>query len=162
MFLFAVCVFFVVWAFPFFCCCLGACFFFGCLGGGGGGGGGPAQTAKKTHDPPPKNIKKRARPRPVHHLATAKNEIQKTTHTPAQTELFGWVSRDVGFAVWAGTGLGLSLFLFFLLCGDVLFCVYCLGVVCVFFLLFGRGWCSIFAVWARTGVHLLSGLPGST
>ena len=107
-------------------------------------GAGPRPDSKKnTRPPPPKNIKKRARPRPVHHLATAKNEIQKTkpqkkthTHTHSRpNRVFCCLGRDGAGVVWLSC---------------CCFCFFCCAVTCFTLCLpFGRGVCFLFAVWAR-------------
>ena len=142
----------------FFCCLDGSVFFFVLFGRGRG----PRPNSKKKHDPA-QTAKTTTRPRPFRACCFL---------------LFGRVGvfvffcclgrrRVFFFAVWAGC-------VFFLLFGRgrVLFLLFGRGA-CSFFLLFGRGACFLFAVWAGgvfffllfgqgTGVHSLSGLPGSS
>ena len=87
---------------------------------------------------------------------------QKKKNAPAPSE------RVVFFAVWAGGCVYL-----FAVWAEVAFFFFCLGGVRVLFLLFGRGVCSVFCCLGRgraffllfgrgTGVHSLTGLPGSS
>ena len=74
------------------------------------------------------------------------------------------------FAVWAGGEEGAGIFYFLLFGLGACFICCCLGGRVFHFLLFGRGACfslpfgrgrvCFFAVWAGTGVHSLTGLPG--
>ena len=102
---------------------------------------------------------------------TRKAQTAKKKHAPAPSEnvccFAVWVGgRVFFFAVWAGSVFFFLLFgrgacSFFAVWAGGVFFFCCLGGGRVFFCL-GRERVFLFAVWAGTGVHSLTGLPGSS